>query len=138
MREKLAALAHESWSGWMQYLFNRTQRSSRLAPGHECVISHEDAKRWQRQMNTPYADLPESEKASDRAEADKMLAVLQAECLHANHENTTIQSLGGRYSSEWCEDCGAKRVSTDKGITWSAWKLPRLRQPPTLLELGSQ
>ena len=32
--------------------------------------------RWQRQMKTPYADLPEKEKASDRDEADKMLAIV--------------------------------------------------------------
>ncbi len=33
--------------------------------------------RWTRQMNTPYADLPENEKESDREEADKIIAILQ-------------------------------------------------------------
>jgi hypothetical protein len=33
-------------------------------------------ERWQRQMKTAYADLPESEKKSDRDEADKMLKVV--------------------------------------------------------------
>jgi hypothetical protein len=34
------------------------------------------AERWRRQMDTPYADLPEAEKESDRKEADRVLAVL--------------------------------------------------------------
>jgi hypothetical protein len=33
-------------------------------------------ERWKRQMETPYTDLSEGEKESDRAEADKMLEIL--------------------------------------------------------------
>ena len=33
-------------------------------------------ERWQRQAATPYTDLSEAEKESDRAEVDKTLAVL--------------------------------------------------------------
>jgi len=33
-------------------------------------------ERWQRQMNTPYAELPEEEKNSDREEADKVLQLI--------------------------------------------------------------
>ena len=32
-------------------------------------------ERWTRQKNTAYADLPESEKNSDRCEADRILAI---------------------------------------------------------------
>jgi hypothetical protein len=32
--------------------------------------------RWQRQMNTPYAELSEAEQDSDRSEADKFIAIL--------------------------------------------------------------
>lgn len=32
--------------------------------------------RWQKQMNTPYANLSESEQESDRTEADKFLTIL--------------------------------------------------------------
>mgnify|MGYP001598570700 FL=1 len=32
--------------------------------------------RWTRQMNTHYADLPDTEKNSDREEADKMLQII--------------------------------------------------------------
>jgi len=33
-------------------------------------------ERWMRQMTTLYDELPENEKASDRKEADEMLAII--------------------------------------------------------------
>ena len=41
------------------------------------LIYSEEVKRWTRQMNTPYADLSEKEKESDRAEVRKTLAVIE-------------------------------------------------------------
>ena len=72
MRERLAALAHTMWSGWMNYLFSKCEfwsdGSARIPPWA--------VERWKRQAATPYAELPEDEKQSDRAEADKMIAIL--------------------------------------------------------------
>lgn len=70
IRENLAALAHEQWSGWMKYLFSK------------CIYNHADGtytipqwavERWSRQMEVDYKDLSESEKDSDRAEADLVM-----------------------------------------------------------------
>lgn len=73
LREKLADYAHNAWSGWMRYQFERCER---LEDGR--VAFHpESLKRWVRQMNTAYVDLPESEKESDRAEADRILAIIE-------------------------------------------------------------
>jgi len=72
IREQLAALAHEQWSGWMQYLFSKCERSL----SQQVVIPYWAVERWRRQMTTPYADLSEEEKNSDREEADKMLAII--------------------------------------------------------------
>lgn len=74
LREQLAALAHEQWTGWMRYLFNKC----RLTDMGDVVIPKSSALHWQRQMGTPYADLSETEKDSDRDEADRVLAVLRA------------------------------------------------------------
>lgn len=76
-REKLAAYAHEAWSGWMKYMFSRCG-DKRLGGGY--CIPVELVERWQRQMTTPYTDLPENEKESDREEADKIMKLLEVEC----------------------------------------------------------
>lgn len=69
--ESLAAYAHEAWAGWMEYLFSRSQKS---ADG-SVTIPPDLVARWERQMATTYADLPEGEKESDRAEAIKIMRV---------------------------------------------------------------
>jgi Fe-S cluster biosynthesis and repair protein YggX len=77
LREVFAAIAHDAWAGWMKYLFEKCHTAD-AAPlcGKEVVIPAELVERWTRQLNTPYADLPENEKESDRKEADKYLGVL--------------------------------------------------------------
>lgn len=80
-REALARYAHEAWSGWMKYFFSKCEGGGTV-DGVEPIpvtIPGWAVERWQRQMNTPYAELPEAEKESDRVEADKMLAIIEAE-----------------------------------------------------------
>lgn len=72
LREELAALEHEQWSRWMMHLFGK---SIEYPDGH-VEIPPEFVLRWKRQINTPYPDLSDSEKDSDRAEADKVLDVV--------------------------------------------------------------
>lgn len=67
--EHLAAIAHELWSDWMKYLFSQSVHN---ADG-TVTIPKCSVERWKRQMNTPYAALPENEKESDRIEAQKYL-----------------------------------------------------------------
>lgn len=75
MREQLAEYAHEAWSGWMKYLFEKSQHND----DGTVTIPAWAVERWKRQMNTAYADLPEQEKESDRAEADEIMAILLRE-----------------------------------------------------------
>ncbi len=60
--EALANLEHERWSHWMRWLFDHW--------------TEDNIARWKQQMQTPYADLPEHSKESDRKEARKTLALL--------------------------------------------------------------
>lgn len=75
-REQLAVYAHEAWSGWTQYLFDQSYVLHDFHGLEERVIPAWAVERWTRQMITPYAELPEQEKESDRQEADKILAIL--------------------------------------------------------------
>ena len=72
LREKLAAYAHEAWSGWMKYMLSKSTRQV----GGTWLIFPDFTQRWERQMRTPYAYLPEGEKESDREQADKILTLL--------------------------------------------------------------
>ncbi len=72
VREKLAELAHAQWSGWMKYLFSK----GTFNPDGTWTMPKWAVDRWQGQMNMPYSELPESEKNSDREEADRVLGLL--------------------------------------------------------------
>ena len=69
LRERLAEAAHDSWTGWMDYLFSK----STMNPDGSVTIPMELVGRWMIQMQTAYWNLPEDQKVSDRAEADKIL-----------------------------------------------------------------
>lgn len=70
LREHLADLAHDQWSGWMKYMFGKC----RELPDGSLVIPPNLVARWTRQMSSEYRALPENERESDRVEADKMIS----------------------------------------------------------------
>ena len=61
-REKLAEETHNVWSSWMKYMFSKGKDTL----GGTWVMPKWAVQRWTRQMNTPYSDLSEEEKQSDR------------------------------------------------------------------------
>ena len=61
--EKLAALEHEQWAHWTRYMLDN--------------LTSENIQRWQRQIETPYEDLSEKEKESDRVWARKVMELMQ-------------------------------------------------------------
>lgn len=75
LREKLADYAHVAWSGWMKYMFEK----SALQPNGDMVVPKWAVDRWKRQANTPYPELSENEKTSDRCEADRILTTMKKE-----------------------------------------------------------
>ena len=109
-REKLAALEHEQWAHWTGYMLDTLEPLlaygrgvMREASSHgfgdaEAIKSLEALQRWFRQISTPYANLTEKEKESDRAWADKVLEITGQEDL-AQHEITQflryLQTCGG-------------------------------------------
>ena len=85
LREALASYAHEAWSGWMKYLFSKCNEqdasyfdiTDQQIHQRITVIPQQLVEHWTRQMNTPYAELSEEEKESDRKEADRILEILK-------------------------------------------------------------
>lgn len=72
LREYLAAIQHEIWINWMKYLFSVCMPKE----DGSYTIPAEKVKHWKRQINTPYQNLTEKEKESDREQADKILNIL--------------------------------------------------------------
>lgn len=76
MKDNLEVLAnqqHDIWSHWMKYLFSVGTHN---ADG-SYTISKENVDRWIKQCRTPYSELSESEKESDREQALKIMKVLK-------------------------------------------------------------
>jgi len=70
--ELVADEAHEVWSNWMRYLFSKCS----VTVNGELVIPKDLEERWARQMDTPYDNLSEKEKDSDRAIAEKYMKII--------------------------------------------------------------
>jgi hypothetical protein len=106
--EAFAEQAHKSWSGWMQYLFSFGKLDAWL----NWVTPNIKTKRWRRQMKTPYDELPEDEKESDRIEAREYLALFD--------EAKMCLSIPSRYQREMLADwIGAGRAQgTTDNLGW--------------------
>jgi len=63
LRELLANLEHRQWAHWTRYMLDN--------------LTDENIARWKRQIATPYDQLTEKEKDSDREWADKVIALLE-------------------------------------------------------------
>jgi hypothetical protein len=79
--EQLADKEHASWARWMKYLFDVCEAYSIVDPdGFDrykgVLIPPELVERWQLQIDTPYADLSEKEKQSDRDEVAHILPII--------------------------------------------------------------
>lgn len=70
--EDLAAIEHERWSRWQRYMHSKGQR---LKDG-SLVLSAELVAQWEHQIATPYAELTEKEKESDREQVRQYLPII--------------------------------------------------------------
>lgn len=62
--EKLAEMEHARWARWQEYLHSKCAKN----PDGSLAIPSELVIHWERQISTPYSQLSEREKESDRKE----------------------------------------------------------------------
>ena len=74
LREKLADYAHEAWGLYMVWMLANCEQR----PDGSVLISAGYAAALQRLATASYAELPEDQKNNDRAEADKILAIVRS------------------------------------------------------------
>jgi hypothetical protein len=110
--EQLAELAHEQWSGWTRYMFEVGGYS--LESVGTFTIDREHHERWVRQMNTPYSELSEPEKESDRREARKFLAVIEPVLDTKDTELIELREFAGSIAKYMrCEFEGEEKGDVD-------------------------
>lgn len=95
MREELASLMHGIWCGWRCYVVAR----STLNSDGTMTTPAWAVKRWGRQINTPYDELSEEEKDSDRKQADKVLALIE------KHNDASLEPFT-KYEVVWNKNTG--------------------------------
>jgi len=73
--EALSDKEHASWARWMEYLFSKCET---YMAGDSLVIPGHLVRRWRGQVETPYSELSEQEKESDRKEVAHILPIIEA------------------------------------------------------------
>lgn len=77
LREKLADIEHQRWADWQKYVHGVSKVE---ADGVKIPMGYAD--HWDRQINTPYAELSEREKQSDREQVDRYWHLIEEYVKH--------------------------------------------------------
>jgi len=70
--EQLAAIEHERWSHWQRYVHSKCVRQ----PDGALLLPAGLVARWEKQIDTKYAELDEQERESDREQVRKYLPLI--------------------------------------------------------------
>lgn len=70
--EQLASIEHERWSHWQKYVHSKGVQQG----DGSLLIPAELVEQWDRQIATPYAELSDLEKESDREQVRKYLPTI--------------------------------------------------------------
>ena len=73
LTEKCAEIEHTRWAKWQNYMHSHVYDSSQSINPHLKVIPTELYNRWERQIATPYSELSEKEKESDKDQVQMYL-----------------------------------------------------------------
>jgi hypothetical protein len=70
--EQLAAVEHERWSHWQRYVHSKCVSQ----PDGSLLLPADLVARWEKQIDTKYADLDDQERESDREQVRKYLPLI--------------------------------------------------------------
>ena len=73
LMEDLAAIEHQRWATWQEYLHNHGVRQT----DGSLMLPADLVARWERQIATPYPSLSEAEKESDRDQVRRYLPLVR-------------------------------------------------------------
>lgn len=70
--EQLAAIEHERWAHWQRFMHGKGERKS----DGSLVLPADLIAKWERLIETPYAQLTDKERESDREQVRRYLPVV--------------------------------------------------------------
>ena len=122
LREKLSAIEHERWADWQRYVHSVCYENKGIGgePTGELTIPSELARRWERQIETPYNELSEKRKDSYREQVDRYWQLITADRkrveLEARIEGLLMAKYGTKDNSfeEKFIDNLIQQLNTDK------------------------
>jgi hypothetical protein len=121
--EQLAAIEHERWAHWQRWMHDQGRRDERT---RALVIPATLVDRWERQIATPYADLSEAEKASNREQIDRYWLLIEP--LLAEVERLREQLENARVDKDAAEQDSRSRFAEVERLTQENARLRRARQ----------
>ncbi len=89
LREQLAAIEHERWADWQKWC-HKVLRDNLNLNGLNVELENV-LLRWDKQIATPYKDLSEREKQSDREQVDRYWPIIEA--LITKEKNKLLNEL---------------------------------------------
>lgn len=105
LREQLAAIEHERWADWQRYMHSLCSKLGDFDTDYALVIPSKSVSHWERQIDTPYAELSEKEKDSDREQVDRYWSIVEQ--LIATHDKQLLEAiLEGSIPTYWSEQKG--------------------------------
>ena len=94
IEEEFAAMEHKRWAKWQKYMHSKMSQQFITSWGENgFVLPAELWNRWERQIATPYAELSEEEKESDREQVRPYL-----EALNQTAEKVRAEELNKQHS----------------------------------------
>lgn len=104
LKEELAAIEHERWSDWQRYCHSKMTNLS-CSPLY-MSLPMKDYDHWRRQIATPYAELTEAEKQSDRNQVDRYWHLIDRYAQAVREEAYAAGYKQGKFDAEVTAEYG--------------------------------
>jgi hypothetical protein len=71
--DQLAAIEHERWAHWQRYMHGQASRRD----DGTLILPADLVARWEKQIDTRYADLSADEQESDKEQVERYLPIIE-------------------------------------------------------------